>query len=297
MGGKPRRVIVTRPTHDAAHWVDQLAGYGFQAQALPLIEIGPATDPVDVSALRTAWDHLDDYAACMFVSGNAVQYFFQQKEAAGHVNKAQAAINDFASAAVNVVPDSVRFLAPGPGTAAALQAAGVPADQVDSPPAQSGQFDSEALWRVVGDRDWRGRRILVLSGKTHGSVAADATGREWLSQQFLAAGARVERVSVYQRSAPLLTDDQTDLLRRATQDGSVWLFSSSEALANLLQQPRFGADGTALEIDWQHACAIATHPRIVQSVRAAGWGMVRESRPTLTDIVDALRSIESEHHE
>lgn len=296
MGDKRRRVIVTRPAQEAAHWVEELANSGLEAQALPLIEIGAVTDPADTALLQAAWRSLSGYAACMFVSGNAVHYFFQQKTAEDQSIRAQAAINSEAVEAIDLLPASLRFLAPGPATAAALLAAGVPAAQVDSPPPQAGQFDSEALWQVIGQRDWRGARILVLCGQTHGTADQAVTGREWLAQQFVAAGAQVDRISVYQRSAPKLTKAQIELACIASCDGSVWLFSSSEAVANLLQQP-LQPGLTASGLDWRGARAIATHPRIAQAVRAAGWGVVRESRPTLADIVDALRSIESTGHE
>ena len=303
MGGKSKpvtqRVIVTRPAQEAAHWVAELTHSGFLAQALPLIEIGPVTDSANLARLHAAWSHLHDYAACMFVSGNAVQYFFQTKSAESQLNRVQAAINYVANEAINTVPAKPRFLAPGPGTAAALLAAGVPAAQIDSPPAEAGQFDSEALWQVVGQRDWRGARVLLLRGLVSGAVSQANSGRDWLAQQLVAAGAQVDMLSVYQRSTPRLTDDHIRLAKTASRDGSVWLFSSSEALANLLQQPLLGGSRLAgsAGVDWHSARAIATHPRIAQAVRAAGWGVVQESRPTLADIVDALRSIESGLHE
>ena len=294
MGDKPQRVIVTRPAQDASHWVDELTNSGFKAQALPLIEIGPLSDSADIALLQDAGRDLSGYTACMFVSGNAVHYFFQQKMAVSQLKIDQSAINNIALDAINTLPIGLRFLAPGPGTAAALLAVGVPAAQVDAPPIEAGQFDSEALWQVVGQRDWRGARVLLLRGQTAGRAPQAAAGRDWLAQQFLAAGAQVDMLSVYQRSAPKLTDVQSQQAQIASQDGSVWLFSSSEALANLMQQPLLvGRAG----VDWRGARAIATHPRIAQAVRAAGWGVVQESRPMLADIVDALRSIESDTHE
>ena len=94
-------------------------------------------------------------------------------------------------------------------------------------------------------------------------------------------------LSVYGRQSPQLSALQIGVVHAARRDGSVWLFSSSEALTNLMQQPALA------RVDWHQAQAIATHPRIVQAVRSAGWGVVQESRPLLTDIVQALRSIES----
>jgi uroporphyrinogen-III synthase len=283
VGDKPVRVIVTRPAQDAAQWVDELTGHGLNALALPLIDIGPASDQAQVTALQDAWRNLNQYAACMFVSGNAVQYFFQYKRAASQSNRAQAAINNISFQAINTLPVNLRFLAPGPATAAALLAAGVPAGQIDSPPIDAGQFDSEALWQVVGQRDWRGARVLVLRGQTSAAPSPAAAGREWLAQQLRAAGAQVDMLSVYQRHAPHLTPQQQELAQTASSDGSIWLFSSSEALANLMQQPSLAA------VDWRPSRAIATHPRIADAARGAGWGVVQESRPMLSDIIDALR--------
>ncbi|HEY3049162.1 MAG TPA: uroporphyrinogen-III synthase, partial [Polaromonas sp.] len=72
-------------------------------------------------------------------------------------------------------------------------------------------------------------------------------------------------------------------------DGSVWLFSSSEAVANLASQPHLS------RLDWRRARAVATHPRIADTLRAAGWGVVVESRPALKDIKAVVRSIESHY--
>jgi uroporphyrinogen-III synthase len=70
--------------------------------------------------------------------------------------------------------------------------------------------------------------------------------------------------------------------RRAAADGSLWLFSSSEAAGNLARLLP-GAQ-------WQQARALATHPRIAQAVRALGFGQVGETRPALADVVASIES-------
>lgn len=272
-GVSTARVIVTRPARDAQRWVQQLQQGGFEAEALPLIEISPASAAPDVQALKRVWQTLDRYAACFFVSGNAVEYFFKQKEA------------------LDEVPPGLRFMAPGPGTVAVLVAAGVSVGQIDAPAPDARQFDSQSLWKVIGQRDWQGRRVLVVRGENLGSAAGDAAspGRDWIARQWEAAGAQVDFVGVYQRRAPKLTDAQVQRARLAGTDGSVWLFSSSEAVANLAGLPALSA------MDWSRARAVATHPRILDAARAAGWGVVVASRPALKDIKDTLASIESRH--
>lgn len=277
--GSVLRVIVTRPERDARHWVAQLQHSGFAAEALPLIEIAPASGEASQQALRQAWEALPDYAACLFVSGHAVENFFRGRPA-----QAQDGAPRLIPALA--LPPGLRCMAPGPGTVAALLAAGVPEAQIDAPAPDAAQFDSEALWQVIGPRGWQGQRVLVVRGQSPGGQGV-SSGRDWITRQWQDAGAQVDFVGVYQRQPPLFSQVQLQRAEQASADGSVWLFSSSEALANLLGLP--GLQG----VDWRGASAIATHPRIEDAVRAAGWGVVIASRPALEDIRASLGSLKS----
>ena len=268
------RLVVTRPAREAADWVARLQEAGVSADALPLIDI---TGTADEAALAQAWGRLDRYAACLFVSGNAVDFFFR-----------------FSGRAFIRLPAGLRFMAPGPGTVKALLDAGVPAAQIDAPPADAAQFDSESLWAEVGVRDWRKTRVLVVRGQSPSAdgAIAGSQGRDWIAQRWQAAGATVDFVGVYQRCAPVLDAAQIGLARRAFSDGAVWLFSSSEAVANWAAlAAQHGIDASA----WREARAIATHPRIAATLAEAGWGRVYPSRPALADILTQLDSIESLH--
>ena len=72
------------------------------------------------------------------------------------------------------------------------------------------------------------------------------------------------------------------LARAALQDGSLWLLSSSEAVANLR--------GWLPEADFSRARALASHPRITEAARAAGFGHVDGCRPPLEDVVRSIKS-------
>lgn len=285
------RVLVTRPERDALAWTRQLQQAGFAAEAFPLIEIAPLPAPANVQALEQAWQSLASYSACMFVSGHAVEHFFGRNMPLVQEARPSLAINIIADGPPVQLPAKLRFMAPGPGTVAALVAAGVPSERIDAPAPDAPQFDSEALWRVIGQRDWRGRRVLVLRGQGADAVPGStaSSGRDWLARQWEAAGAQVEFLGVYQRRAPLLGEAQVRRAVNASADGSVWLFSSSEAVANLTGLP--GLAG----LDWSGARAVATHPRIAETVRALGWGVVVESRPALADVRATLGSIESSY--
>lgn len=258
-----RRVLVTRPAQDALRWVHALQGHGLDAVALPLIEIAPAANPQPV---RDALQQLASYQAVMFVSGNAVSHFYAQNTASAQSAPAATAIK-------------TRAWATGPGSVAALRQAGIPATQIDAPDASAGQFDSEALWQRVAPSVQPGSRVLVVRGSDHTGSSA---GRSWLTEQLLAAGAQVDTVVSYERRPPRFSPAQTQLARQSCSDGSLWLFSSSEAIAHLHTR-----------LPGQHftdARALATHPRIAQAARDAGFGVVCESRPLLADIVASIES-------
>jgi uroporphyrinogen-III synthase len=194
----------------------------------------------------------------MFVSANAVRGFFA-------VRPADAVFTPTAWAT-------------GPGTRDALIAAGVA--RVDSPPADAPQFDSEALWDLVGAQCGRGDRVLIVRG---GDAGAGIAGRDWLAEQLAARGVQVEQVLAYVRACPWLTPQQEALATISLHDGTVWLLSSSQAVANLRD--------CLPDRDWSGARAIATHPRIAQAARDAGFGVVCVSRPPIHAVVAALESL------
>ena len=252
------RVLVTRPEAEASLWVQDLRQRGFDAVALPLIDIVPAPQP---QALQQEWRRLDEYRAVMFVSGNAVRHFFAQRPEGGSW------------------PSRTRAWAPGTGTAQTLIEAGVGTDLVDAPPPQAAQFDSQVLWQQVTGQTGKGDRVLIIRGADAGGAGSV---RDWLAEQLGASGVEVRGVAAYLRAAPVFSEKQhACALLGATQ--GVWLFSSSQGIANL----RALLPGQ----DWSQARAVATHPRIAQAARLAGFGVVCESRPPADAVAAALESI------
>lgn len=255
------RVIVTRPAAQAGKWVAGLNAAGLQALALPLIEIVAMPQ---IAPIAAAWSSLEQYDAVLFVSVNAVEHFFAARQ-----NGAW--------------PDATRLCATGPGSVAALLRAGMAQERIDAPPAQAGQFDTEALWQVVRHSVGAGFRLLILRGSDATSDAPQGSGRDWFAQQVLACGGQVDFLAVYARRAPQLGINAQALLQVAAQDRSVWLFSSSEAVANLVR----AASGQS----WHQARAVATHPRIAQAAADAGFGQILVSRPQLADVIASIESL------
>lgn len=256
------RVLVTRPQPQADEWVRQLRAQGIDAHALPLLGIDEAPD---ASALHDAWAALVNLGAAarpthvMFVSPNAVNAFFE------------------AAPGGSSWPADVCAGGPGPGTARALRACGVPADLVREPAEHSAQFDAEALWAALQAReggDWRARHVLIVRGDG---------GRETLADHLRAAGAEVRYLQAYARGAPVLDAPARALLARAQAEptGHLWLFSSSQAIGEL--------KAMAPGADWSAARALASHPRIAATARALGFGRVGEVRPAFDAVLDAVR--------
>ena len=250
------RVIVTRPAAQAASWLDRLAAHGIDAVAVPLIEIGAAPD---AGAVRAAWAGLPSRRLVVFVSANAVLQFFAARPG------------------LAAWPMPLLAAAPGPGTAEALRAEGVDSGSIVEPAADAPQLDSEALWERLSAHEWHGARVLVVRGDG---------GRDWLAERLAEAGAEVETVAAYTRLVPRPSAETRRRIEAAFADpaGHVWLFSNSEAIANLeLVAGPARAGGS---------CAIATHPRIAARARQAGFTTVREVAPGFEAVVDCIQSMQ-----
>lgn len=265
------RVIVTRPSKEAQPWVAALQEAGYDAVSVPLITIAGTTQ---LHAVHDAWRRWAEFDAVMFVSGNAVEHFYASKPDVAPVDTAQAAIK-------------TRAYVTGPGTYAALVRARFPRNQIDAPSREAAQFDSEALWAVVRGQMRPGFRLLVVRGASAFDGVGQSTegqGRDWFSTQVQAAGGVVEWVVAYQRQRPHWSAQDHAHVRAAATDGSVWLFSSSEAIANLR--------ALCPSQDWTAARAVVTHARIGQAAKAAGFGVVRESRPALASLLASIESLQ-----
>jgi uroporphyrinogen-III synthase len=289
------RVIITRPAGDASTWVDALQAVGHQALSLPLIEVGPATHLAPVAQVWMRWS---EFQAVMFVSAQAVRYFFDCQPAARRADAGQTSGATWAN--------GPRCWATGPGTHKALLQAGVPEACIDSPAADAAQFDSEALWQRVSAQVKVGQPVLIVRGndvcsdaavpESSAAVAAasadsrafpnaplSGTGRDWLAQQLQAAGASPQFVVAYERRAPWWSAEQKAQAISAATDGSVWCFSSSQAIEHLAR---------ALPAQsWAKARCIATHPRIAQTARSLGFGDIQMSKPSLADLLVSLESL------
>ncbi len=321
---------------EAHDWAGAIQRAGHRTIDLPLLGIGRVTDS---TALEAVQSRVGEFQVLMFVSGNAVAYFFSEE----HRKGAMVDHGRHVFAMKNIVNDGrIACWVTGPGSALALRRAGVDpalvvmpnvsgrAPEAAAAESPNAQFDSESLWLRVGPyvraactaqasgKVSKGFNVLIVRGQDEdlprsepqvaepkpgcGSTGTGGAllqacgqfprqvqgqlarqGRMWLAERLQEAGAHVEQVVSYLRLAPRLTAQQLGLASRCSRDGSLWLFSSSQAV---LQLPSFDADATPL--DWSGAKALATHSRIAEALKARGFGQIRLCAPTAQAVLSSI---------
>jgi uroporphyrinogen-III synthase len=128
--------------------------------------------------------------------------------------------------------------------------------------------------------------VLIVRGNdmdVESPAPSTGTGRDWLAQHLQTAGASAHFVVAYERRPPVWTAEQMAQARHAATDGSVWCFSSSQAIRHLRQ--------AMPAQNWAQARCITTHARIAQTAQALGFGEVHACRPSVTDVLISLESL------
>lgn len=252
-------VIVTRPAAAGERLQRCLRDAGWEALWWPAFELGAAPD---VACARSTLRRVAAFDLAVFVSPSAV-----------------AAAADLCSGRW---PASTIIGAVGAATAAAVhERLDLPADATVVAPADDGPGGSEAFWSEWQRRGRTARRVLVLRAQH---------GREWLSERFAESGAEVEALAVYTRGDRMTDGAERARLQTAIAADAavVSIFSSSEAIAALDRQ----VDSVADAASWlRRGVAVATHPRIRESLLAAGYRHVELSAPEDDALIARLESL------
>jgi uroporphyrinogen III methyltransferase/synthase len=198
-----KRVLVTRPAHQAAEFAQRLWEAGAEPILAPTIAIGP---PDDRDAARDAVARIRDYAWAVFTSRNGVDAFFDRL---GELGRDARALGE------------VRVAAIGPATAAALSARGVRADFI--PATFVNEAVADGLLARTAPRD----RVLVFRAQE---------ARDVLPETLRAAGRAVDVVAAY---ATRFVEDP-DLAEKAER-ADVVTFTSSSTVAGFLHAVPHGA--------------------------------------------------------
>ncbi len=194
----PKAVILTRPQHQADHWLAALSEAGIAALHCPLSRIEAYQQPVAAIACAA------DYDAWLLTSVNAVN--------------AAVALGLSAQTALQL---KIIVIAIGPTTAAQLRHYGF--NPVLCAPAP---YTSEALLNCQHIQSMNIRKWLIIKGEQ---------GRTLLADTLLERGAQVDIAVVYRRQ-PLSLNLIRLREWLINYPHSAWIISSGDAFTQLNQQ-------------------------------------------------------------
>lgn len=242
-----RRVLVTRPAGQAEGIAGRIRRAGGEPVLFPTLEIVPVPAAARLDALIAA---LDAYDLAIFISSNAV-------------NSGLALVR-----ARRDWPVALRVAAVGPGSARALNQAGI--GGVILPRAG---FDSEGLLALPELQHMAGRRVVIFRGEG---------GREVLGDTLRARGAQLEYAECYRRARPKA--DAAPLVARCMR-GEIDAVSvtSSEGLRNLWDML-----GTQGQECLRSLPLFAPHERIAAVARGLGVRKVVVTAAGAGGLLDGL---------
>ncbi len=246
-----RRVLVTRPRHQAGDLVRRLELLGAVPLLLPAVEIGP---PADWGPVDRALADLHNYHWVVFTSANGVHAFLGRLRALGRDGRALA---------------KVRLATIGPKTAEALRSYYLEPDLVPT------TYQSEGLAAALKEKIGAGQRLLL--------ARADR-GRELLRHQ-LAQIAVVEQVAVYSQVDAVEWDGQVlESLRRGDID---FITLTSANIARALLK---GLDESCLQrLHSGQVRLVSISPVTSAAIKELGFPVAAEAQEaTMDGILDAL---------
>ncbi len=255
---QPVTVVVTRPGTAGQALAVALQHDGQPALWLPAFEFGPAPDE---SQARAVLARLADFDLAVFVSPQAARATAALMSQPWPARTAIAAVG---AGTRSAVLDSV----PGASATTVLAPSG---DE------ESGGSGSESLWPLLQAMQPAPRRVLLLRAER---------GRDWLGERLQQAGATVTPLAVYSRQAHVPSADTRARLAAAAAGGLACVITSSDAV-DALSDMLGGLPDVLAAL--RGGIALASHPRIAERLRAAGFTRVAECSPRSAAVLTALR--------
>jgi uroporphyrinogen III methyltransferase/synthase len=193
-----KRVLVTRPAHQAGPLVDLLDELGAGVIFQPAIEIGP---PDDWDTVDRALGRLSEYDWLVFSSANGVRALFDRLLETRDLRAL----------------GNIKLAAIGPGTADELARYHLRADLVPD------EFRAESLAAALKGQSAAPSRFLL---------ARASRGREVLADELSGAGCEVDQVVVYESRD--VTEPDAEAARLLAEGRIDWVTVTSSAIARSL---------------------------------------------------------------
>lgn len=197
-----KRILVTRPRHQADGWCRALRDAGASVDHIPMLAIEPIENGAPLQAIKRRILDFDQIDRAIFVSQNAVQLGC-----------------DWLDRYWPQLPIGPRYYAIGAATARALREHGIDCQRGGETAPDT--MDSEALLALPELRDVAGERVLIFRG---------SGGRPRIGDALRQRGARVDYCELYRRALPGTAERQ---LADYTAQPDAIAVHSGETLANL----------------------------------------------------------------
>jgi len=208
-----QRIVITRPAHQANLLVNGIKAAAGEVCLFPTLDISPVTlTPTDKQHLQ----NINDYDIIIFISPNAVEYGLK------HIENASSITDKTVLATIG--KSSANQLAKRLGRLADI----VP----DS------EFNSEGLLATAAMKNVSDKNILIVRGNA---------GREHLKDSLQQRGAKVDYLSVYQRTQPDTSSAEIEQHLQNNQIAAI-VITSATSLKNMLEMVPEKAHASLLKI-------------------------------------------------
>ncbi len=203
--GKPlvgRRVLVTRPSHQANALAEPLRHLGAEVIEVPTIEIHPSGS---LAPLDNALIKIDHYDTLILTSVNGVEVLFERSNRLGLPIEGM---------------QHLLVVAIGPATAAAIQSQGLEVSIVPE------KYVAESVIEALRGRISNDSRVLLVRAKV---------ARDVLPDELRRAGAKVDVIEAYETKVPKDAAERLEaIFSSAETKPDIVTFTSSSTATNFL---------------------------------------------------------------
>ena len=246
-----KRVLITRPRHQAEDLVQRVVAHGGVPHLLPTVEI---KEPDDWAPVDAAIENLTQYQWLVFTSSNGVRYFFDRLRLLGRDLRAVG---------------HLKLAAIGPKTADALRRLHLDPDIVPE------RYQSEDLAAALLERITPGDRVLL--------ARADR-GRDVL-RQTLGERCEVDWIAVYSQTDATL--EEAVLLKHLRRGELDYITLTSVNIARVLLQAL--DQTTRLRIIAGELGLVSISPVTSEEIRRQGLPIAAEAKEaTMAGVVESL---------
>jgi len=248
-----KRILITRPSHQAEAFRRRLAAFGAEVIAFPTIEI---RDPSSWEALDKTIQNIEVYQWLVFTSVNGVEKFFSRCRQLGRD------LRDL---------KGIRIAAIGSATERSVAERGLKVEILPD------EFKAEGLLQSLKGKVLKGSRILIPRAK----VARDILPIELEKQ-----GAQVDVVEAYETTPPREGRRRLELILDERPLDMI-AFTSSSTVTNMVEMVEPGA----LRETLKHTSIAAIGPITKRTAESQGLEVqVQPSQYTIPALVDAIVS-------